>query len=125
MQALGYLPPELPSVIRFGDNEEMLVTAKILGKSSRNDSGSMLHDKVIVFSGQLLDNTPAVAKIPATDALLQLEVCLLHSFCFVADLLAAILRRVAYADTVASWVCRWLTFARSATGLSCKALWWF
>ena len=65
LQALGYLPPELPSVIRFGNNEEMLVTAKILGNSSRNGSGSMLHDKVIVFSGQLLDNTPAVAKSPS------------------------------------------------------------
>jgi len=78
LQALGYLPPELPSTIRFGNNQEMYVTAKVLGNSSKDDSGSMLHGKVMVFSGQLSDNTPAIAKLPATDALLQREVCKLH-----------------------------------------------
>ena len=52
----------------------MLVTAKILGNSSMNDSGGMLHGKVMGFGGKLLDNTPAIAKVPATDALLQQEV---------------------------------------------------
>ena len=45
-----------------------------------NDSGSMLHGKVMVFSGKLLDNTPGIAKVPATDALLQQEVCALRIF---------------------------------------------
>ena len=56
------------------------MTAKILGNSSVNDSGSMSHGKVMVLGGNLLDHTPTIAKVPATesDALLQQEVRALH-----------------------------------------------
>ena len=79
LQALGYLPPELPSLIRFGYQlkQEMHVTAKVYDNSSKLDSGttsSMSIGKVMVFRGKLSDNSPAVAKLPATVALLAQEV---------------------------------------------------
>ena len=46
----------------------------------------MLHGKVMVFLGELSDNSPAVAKLPATDALLEQEVWV-HFVYIVADLL--------------------------------------
>ena len=67
------MPPELPSTISFG-HERMYVKAKIFDNSSKLDSSSMLHGKVMVFSGELSDNSPAIAKLPATDALLKQEV---------------------------------------------------
>lgn len=73
LQALGYLPPELSSSISFGDNDKMLVTEKITENSSVQDS--ILHGKVMVYGGKLSDNTPAIAKVPATASLLQQEVC--------------------------------------------------
>ncbi|KAL0019659.1 hypothetical protein WJX77_010649 [Trebouxia sp. C0004] len=72
-QALGYLPPELPSPISFGNEQRMHVTAKVCDNSSKLESSSMLHGKVMVFLGKLSDNSPAVAKLPATHALLKQE----------------------------------------------------
>lgn len=67
------MPPELPSTISFG-NERMYVTAKIYGNLSKLDSSSMLHGKVMVFSGEVSDNSPAIAKLPVSDALFKQEV---------------------------------------------------
>ena len=78
LQALGYLPPQLPSPISFGNKEKMYVTAKVYDNSSKFDSHSMLHGGVMVFRGDLSDNSPAIAKLPATDALLDLEVRVNH-----------------------------------------------
>ena len=86
LQALGYLPPELPSPISFGNEQRMHVTAKVCDNSSKLESSSMLHGKVMVFLGKLSDNSPAVAKLPATDALLKQEVWVHHVY-IVADLL--------------------------------------
>ncbi|KAL3162352.1 hypothetical protein ABBQ32_010035 [Trebouxia sp. C0010 RCD-2024] len=72
-QNLGYLPPELPSTISFGNEQRMRVTAKVCDNSSKLESSSMLHGKVMVFLGKLSDNSAAVAKLPATDALLKQE----------------------------------------------------
>ena len=86
LQALGYLPPELPSTISFGNDHRMHVTAKIYDNSSKLDSSSMLHGKVMVFLGKLSDNSSAVAKLPAADALSKQEVRV-HHVSIVADLL--------------------------------------
>ncbi|KAL3130716.1 hypothetical protein ABBQ38_000065 [Trebouxia sp. C0009 RCD-2024] len=72
-QALGYLPPKLPSTISFGNEQRMHVTAKVRDNTSKLASSSMLHGKVMVFLGNLSDNSLAVAKLPATDALLKQE----------------------------------------------------
>ena len=64
----------------------MHVTAKVCDNSSKLESSSMLHGKVMVFLGKLSDNSPAVAKLPATDALLKQEVWV-HHVSTVADLL--------------------------------------
>ena len=81
LQALGYLPPQLPSPINSANEQKMTAIAKVLGNSSKHDSGSMLHGRVMVFSGQLSDNSPAIAKIPAEAVLLQQEVGVLHVLC--------------------------------------------
>ena len=86
LQALGYLPPDLPSTISFGDEQRMHVTAKVCDNSSKLESSSMLHGKVMVFFGKLSDNSPGVAKLPATDASLKQEVWV-HHVSTVADLL--------------------------------------
>ena len=86
LQALGYLDPELPSTIGFGNEQRLHVTAKVCDSSFKLESSSMLHGKVMVFLGKLSDNSPAVAKLPATDALLKQEVWV-HHVCIVADLL--------------------------------------
>ncbi|KAL3133629.1 hypothetical protein ABBQ32_008146 [Trebouxia sp. C0010 RCD-2024] len=94
-QALGYLPPELPSTISFGNEQRMRATAKVCDNSSKLESSSMLHGKVMVFLGKLSDNSAAVAKLPATDALLKQEVWV-HHISIVDDLLGcccALLRR--------------------------------
>ena len=64
----------------------MYVKAKIFDNSSKLDSSSMLHGKVMVFSGELSDNSPAIAKLPATDALFKQEVWM-HHVSIVAGLL--------------------------------------
>ena len=38
----------------------------------------MLHNEVMVFLGKLSDNSPAVAKLPGTNALLKQEVWVHH-----------------------------------------------
>ena len=63
------------------------VTAKVCDNSSKLESGSMLHGKVMVFLGKLSDNSPAVAKLPATNALLRQEVWV-HHVPVVAELLS-------------------------------------
>ena len=85
LQALGYLPPELPSPISFGNQQRMHVTAKVCDNSSKLEPSSLLHGKVVVFLGKLSDS-PAVAKLPASDALLKQEVWA-HHVHIVADLL--------------------------------------
>lgn len=52
------------------------MTKKITENSSKIDSNNMLHGKVMVFGGKLLDNTPAIAKVSATAFLFQQEVCM-------------------------------------------------
>ncbi|KAL3137531.1 hypothetical protein ABBQ38_004815 [Trebouxia sp. C0009 RCD-2024] len=73
-QALGYSPPQLPSPISFGNNEEMHATAKVFDNSCKHDAASTLHGRVMVFSGRLSDKSQAIAKLPATGALFDQEV---------------------------------------------------
>ena len=90
LQALGYLPPELPSPISFGNEQRMHVTAKVCDNSSKLESISMLHGKVMVFLGKLSDNSPAVAKLPATSALLKQEVWVHHVYIVLTCLAVAV-----------------------------------
>ncbi|KAL3151355.1 hypothetical protein ABBQ38_013187 [Trebouxia sp. C0009 RCD-2024] len=73
-QVLGYLPPQLPSTFTLADGDRMQTTAKVFDNSSRYDSASKLHSRVMVFSGRLSDNSEAIAKVPASAALFETEV---------------------------------------------------
>lgn len=71
---MGYLPPQLPSPISFGDGEEMHAIHKVFDNSCKHDSASTLHGRVMVFSGHLSDDSQAIAKLPAANALFDKEV---------------------------------------------------
>ncbi|KAL3162655.1 hypothetical protein ABBQ38_008700 [Trebouxia sp. C0009 RCD-2024] len=74
-QVLGYLSPQLPSTFTLADGDRMQTTAKVFAHTSGYDSASKLHGRVMVFSGRLSDNSEAIAKVPASAALFEMEEC--------------------------------------------------